>query len=223
MDPACGKHEGRHDRSGWRILIAGTGGQGVLTAARLLCDAFVERGCNVVSGQLHGMAQRGGSVQSSVIIDGGLSPVIGSGRADCVLGFEPLETARALPLMSTGTVVYMNTAPVMPYVLGQRYVLKEGDPQYPDVEQLIDNIRAVTPHVFPFNATQRALEAGSSRTLNIVMLGCLFGSALLPFTAADFWNTAAQQMPPRLKETNRRAFFSGVELGKECHLAEARP
>lgn len=72
---------------GWRILIAGTGGQGVLTAARLLCDVFVEDGHQAVSGQLHGMAQRGGSVQSSVIIDCGISPVIPSGRADFVLGF----------------------------------------------------------------------------------------------------------------------------------------
>lgn len=223
MNSACGERKGRHGRSGWRILIAGTGGQGVLTAARLLCDSFVALGHDAVSGQLHGMAQRGGSVQSSVLIDCGISPVIASARADCVLGFEPVETARALPLMSAGTVVYVNTAPVTPYVLGQRYVLKEGNAEYPNVKQLLDNIRAVTPYVFPFDGTRRALEAGSSKTLNIIMLGCLFGSALLPFKAADFWNTAARQMPPHLKETNKRAFFTGVELGRECHLAEARP
>ena len=113
------------DDSGWRILIAGTGGQGVLTAARLLCDVLVVGGHRAVSGQLHGMAQRGGSVQSSLIIDGGISPVIPSGQADFVLGLEPVETARALPLMSARTVVYMNMAPVVPYVLAQRFVLQQ--------------------------------------------------------------------------------------------------
>jgi hypothetical protein len=58
----------RQHPGGWRIAIAGTGGQGVVTAARVLCDAFVEQGHDVVSSQLHGMAQRGGSVQSAVMI-----------------------------------------------------------------------------------------------------------------------------------------------------------
>jgi len=122
-------------KSGWRVLIVGTGGQGVLTAARLLCDLFVDRGHDVVSGQLHGMAQRGGSVQSSVLIDCGSSPMIAKGRADVVLGFEPVETARALPFMSSRTVVYMNTNPVIPYTVGQQWVLSKGKapivvPQY---------------------------------------------------------------------------------------------
>ena len=76
--------------------------QGVLTAARALCEFFAERGHNVVSGQLHGMAQRGGSVQSSVVIDSGISPVIARGRADFVVGFEPAETVRALPFNMFG-------------------------------------------------------------------------------------------------------------------------
>ncbi len=93
----------------------GTGGQGVLTAAKLLCAAFMERGHEVVSDQAHGMAQRGGCVQSSVMIDCGISPVIAQGTADFVLGFEPVETARALPIMAATTTVFMNTSPVIPY------------------------------------------------------------------------------------------------------------
>lgn len=156
---------GQRNRPGCRILIAGTGGQGVLTAARLLCDSFVVRGHDVVSGQLHGMAQRGGSVQSAVIIDCGISPVIPDGRADVVLGFEPVETARALPFMSSRTVVYMNTTPVIPYILGQRFVLGQGRAEYPDVKQLLDSIRAVTPWTHAFDATRYAAEAGSARAL----------------------------------------------------------
>ncbi|MFQ5495312.1 MAG: 2-oxoacid:acceptor oxidoreductase family protein, partial [Phycisphaerae bacterium] len=116
----------RRDGPGWKILIAGTGGQGVLTAARLLCDFFVDRGHDVASGQLHGMAQRGGAVQSSVIVDGGPSPIIAMGRADFVVGLEPVETARAIPFMSARTLVFMNTAPVIPFVLAQQAISKQG-------------------------------------------------------------------------------------------------
>ncbi len=216
LDPLRGR------RNGWRICIAGTGGQGVLTAARLLCDAFVEQGHEVVSGQLHGMAQRGGSVQSSVMIDCGISPMMGSGQADFVLGFEPVETARALPLMSSCTMVYMNTAPVIPYVVGQQIVLEKEEAKYPDVAQLETAIRAVTDQVFSFDATQLATEAGAAKALNVLMLGCLLGSSSLPCTADDFWRAAAEKMPPASAETNHQAFRRGVDLGKKFQPAGAR-
>jgi indolepyruvate ferredoxin oxidoreductase beta subunit len=209
----------QQERTGWRILIAGTGGQGVLTAARLLCDCFVEHGHHVVSGQLHGMAQRGGAVQSAVIIDAGISPVIPSGRADFVLGFEPVETVRALPLMSADTIVYMNITPVVPFVLAQRSLSKDGDGEYPDVQELIASVRAVAPSTFTCDATQYASQAGSARALNMVMLGCLFGSDSLPCTAETFWGTVARRMPPHLQSVNAGAFRKGLEFARGLRIA----
>ena len=213
----------RDSRRGWRIVVVGTGGQGVVTAARSLCDTLAELGHEVTSGQLHGMAQRGGSVQSSVLIDCGISPMIGRGRADLVLGFEPVETARTLPLMGSGTVVYMNTTPVVPYVLAQRSVRDGQTANYPDVAGLLEAVRAVTSRVFAFDATHCAVEAGSVRTLNMVMLGCLLGSGLLPCPADDFWTIATRTMPRALLEANARAFASGVKTGNRFQLAEANP
>jgi indolepyruvate ferredoxin oxidoreductase beta subunit len=206
---------GREKRSGWRILIAGTGGQGVLTIARLLCECFAERGHQVVSGQLHGLAQRGGAVQSSVLIDAGISPVIAQGRADVVLGLEPVETARATPLMSTRTLVYMNVAPVLPFVLAQRAVLHEPDAEYPPVEQLVERVRSVAPDTLTLDATRLALAAGSGQALNIVMLGCLLGAGVLPIKDEEFWSAVATQMPSAARETNTAAFRSGVAFGIE--------
>ena len=208
----------RRNPRGWRIVIAGTGGQGVLTAARVLCDYFADRGHNVVSGQLHGMAQRGGSVQSSVMIDAGISPVIAHGRADFVVGLEPVETVRALPLMSSHTVVYMNTAPVIPFVIGQQAVLEGGDAKYPDVDGLIESIHAVTDRVHSFDATRISRQCGSGRSLNMIMMGCLLGSGALPCDAADFWNEATKGVPKGLLETNTRAFMSGVEASRSFGL-----
>ena len=152
----------RGGRRGWRIVLAGTGGQGVLTAARVLCGAFARLGHDVVSGQLHGMAQRGGSVQASVMIDTGISPMIGRGAADFALGLEPVETARVLPLMSSRTLVFMNTVPVPPYVLVQRLVRGQPQADYPDVDGLVERVRAVAVDVHAFNATAVALEVGSA-------------------------------------------------------------
>jgi len=210
-NPNPGINAGAPKRRGWRIVIAGTGGQGVVTAARLLCDCFAERGHEVVSGQLHGMAQRGGAVQSSVIIDGGISPIISSGRADFVVGLEPVETVRALPLMSSRTTVYMNTTPVMPFVLAQRAVREEGGEEYPEVAELVRCVRAVTDNLFSIDAAQRAAETGVSAALNMVMLGCLLGSAALPCTAEAFSDFVAARSPGALREANVRAFRIGVE------------
>ena len=203
-------------RSCWRILIAGTGGQGALTAARILSEFMVEKGHDVVSGQLHGMSQRAGSVQSSVMINCGISPAMARGTADCVLGLEPVETARALPFMSPRTLVFTNTSIIVPFVLGQRFARKQGDSGYPDVDGLINRIRALTARVFPFDATQMALQSGSIRAINTVMLGCLFGSGMLPHTAADFWSAAAGKMAPAWIKANSAAFEGGVERGRQA-------
>ncbi len=203
---------GQRDRCGWRILIAGTGGQGVLTAARLLCDYFVTRGHDVVSSQLHNMAQRGGAVQSSVIVDGGVSPVIPAGRAGFVVGFEPVETVRAIPFMSSRTLVFMNTVPVIPCVLAQETISQQGDGDYPDVQALVRSIRAITANVVTLDATKCATKAGSSKAMNMVMLGCLFASGALPFSAEAFLKSAAGRIPEPLRKVNTHAFQRGIEF-----------
>jgi indolepyruvate ferredoxin oxidoreductase beta subunit len=207
-------------KNGFRILLAGTGGQGVLLAARLLTDFFVQRGHSVVSAQLHGMAQRGGAVQSTVMVDTGSSPALRRGDADFLVGLEPVETARALPFVSEKTIVYMNTAPVIPYVLSQQYVLGNPEAKYPDIGHLEACLRKATPHVFPVEGTALAEAAGSVKTLNMVMVGCLVGSGRLPCTPDDFLNTVVKRAPSRLAEINQRAFLSGVEAGRATALIE---
>jgi indolepyruvate ferredoxin oxidoreductase beta subunit len=210
------------DKPGWRIIFAGTGGQGVVTAARILTEFFSARGNQVVSGQLHGMAQRGGSVQASVMIDCGISPVIPAGAADCVVGFEPVETVRALPLMSANTTVFMNTTPVVPYVLSQQAARGKGNGKYPSSEGLQEYVLSVTPKLLAFDATELAREVGMVKTLNVVMVGCLFGSGILPATPEEFLDTVMKTVPSKLAAANERAFQCGVEYGRKlCQLEEA--
>lgn len=195
-------------RDSWSILTVGTGGQGVLTAAHLLSRFFVARGHEVVSGQLHGMAQRGGSVQSSVMVDGGISPVIAQGKADFVLGLEPIECARALYFVSPRTTVFMNRAMVTPFVVAQDQIRGRSDGGPPHLEELEDAMRAVTSHFSAFDATALAAEAGAARSLNMVMLGALFGSGSLPYTPEELIETLNPS------EVNERAFRSGVTFDR---------
>jgi len=206
--------------TGWRTIIAGTGGQGVITAARLLTDFAVRHGHQVLSSQLHGMAQRGGAVQSVVTVDCGISPVIGRTGADFILGLEPVETTRALPQMTARTVVFMNSTPVIPFVLAQHHVLGEGMATYPSVAELSACIREVTSRLVTLDASALAKQAGSIRALNIVMLGCLFGSGLLPYSGEQFMKSVMKTVPPHLAEVNSRAFTSGVEFSRILKLNE---
>jgi indolepyruvate ferredoxin oxidoreductase, beta subunit len=208
------------DKTGWRIVVAGTGGQGVITVARLLTNFFTQRGNQVISGQLHGMAQRGGAVQASLMIDSGISPVIPRGGADCVMGLEPVETVRALPFMSKNTTVFMNTTKVVPFVLAQMTVRGSPDGAYPEQDALEKTILDVTPKLHAFDATELARNAGQVKTLNIVMVGCLFGSGMLPAAPEEFAETVMTTVPSKLAEVNNRAFAAGVEYGKSMSILE---
>ena len=207
-------------KPGWRIVFAGTGGQGVVTAARILTEFFSRRGSQVISGQLHGMAQRGGSVQASVMIDSGISPVIPAGAADCVVGFEPVETVRALSFMSPRTTVFMNTTPVVPYVLAQQAARGHGNGGYPSPESLQRYVLSVTPNLHAFDATELARTTGLVKTLNIVMVGCLFGSGILPATPEEFIETVMKTVPAKLAEANQRAFQCGVDYARQMLFSE---
>jgi indolepyruvate ferredoxin oxidoreductase beta subunit len=210
-------------RRPFRILLAGTGGQGVVTAAQWLTSFFAGRGREVTSGQLHGMAQRGGAVSASVAIDCGPSPRIAEGRADAVVGLEPVETARSLPFVSSTTTVLMNTRTVVPFVVAQSFVRKRKGGRYPDVSELEAALRAVTPHLVALDFTRLAEESGSPRALNMVMLGALFGIGLLPDSPGEFLEGVRTRIPSRLARANEVAFLSGVRAAESLQAVGEKP
>lgn len=201
------------DRTGLRIHVVGTGGQGVLLTAQLVTDFFASRGHQVLCSQGHGMAQRGGAVQSTVIIDCGDCPLMRRGDADFLLGLEPVETARALPCISSRTTVFMNTAPVLPFIFAQQHARGNLEAVYPHVDSLKQCIRAVTPHLFSLNATQAARQAGTVKSVNMVMLGCMFGSWRMKRFAKAFLATLTDLVPLKMARFNEQAFLKGFDFG----------
>lgn len=191
--------------SRFKLLLVGVGGQGVLTAARFLGEAALASDREVVLGQLHGMSQRGGSVESTVLIGPGESSFIGPGQADAVLALEPLEALRARSRMSSRTRVVVNTGKVVPFTLAQQ------GRDYPDLEGILEDIRAVTSHVTTVDGPAVVTEVGNPRVLNITMLGALAALDLLPLPEGALLATVEKLSPSPYLVPNRRAFELGME------------
>lgn len=194
-------------RSRAKLLLVGVGGQGVLTAARVLGDAAYAAGAGAVVGQLHGMSQRGGSVECSVLFGPGDSSFL-VGDADVVLAFEPLEAARALPRVGPETVVIVNRGTIVPY---QLTFLGEG---YPSVDGIIASLRNRAEVVYDVDGPTLVRDVGVGRTLNVVMLGALAGLGILPFAPDALLGQLTAHLPSRFVDANRRAFELGMGATK---------
>lgn len=142
------------------IIIAGVGGQGILTIAAIIDLAAMNLGLNVKQAEVHGMSQRGGAVESHLRISSEeiFSDLIPLGRADLILSIEPMEALRYLPFLSPEGIIVTGTEP---------YRNISG---YPEEEKLMATIRESAAHV-PVEAGSLAKKAGSPKTFNVVMLG----------------------------------------------------
>ena len=189
---------------GSRILITGVGGQGVLSAGRWVGDAAEASGLPMAVAELHGMSQRGGSVQSEVAVGGMRSPEIPDGMADILLALEPMEGARVLSKLSKRTTALVNTRPLLPSSLQST-----GRP-YPPLSSLLDPIGETVASLVALDATSIAEQAGSSRCLNVVMLGMLAGTGLLPIPEDRILDAILAAALLAFVEINREAFRSGA-------------
>jgi indolepyruvate ferredoxin oxidoreductase beta subunit len=192
-----------------RIFFTGVGGQGTLLATRLVGEAALEEGLPVAMSEIHGMAQRGGVVESSVVVGNVCSPTIADGEADIVLAFEPLEAARALPKCHSKTLVISSTVPVVPFTVAT------GQAEYPAIEDLLGAVRSRVASVIEVDTAALARDAGSERAANLVMLGVLAGTGRLPVSMGSWQEALRRILPERVQEVNRRAFQTGYSLGRE--------
>ncbi len=142
------------------IILAGVGGQGILSIAAIIGHAAVESGLFLKQSEVHGMSQRGGDVQSHLRISDQpiYSDLIPGGSAQLILSVEPMESLRYLPYLAEDGWLITNTTPVT------------NISNYPDLEAIFRAIRAL-PHQMTLNADQMAKEVGAARAMNMVMLG----------------------------------------------------
>jgi indolepyruvate ferredoxin oxidoreductase, beta subunit len=195
-----------------RCVFIGVGGQGNLLASNLLGQAALDMGIPVVSSEIHGMAQRGGVVESTVLIGGAKSPIVSNGEADVVVSFEPLETLRILSRCNKQTLVITNAQPLPPFTVAV------GQGKYPPVDEILDKIRAKVDKVIAIRGNDLAERAGNVLSLNMVMLGALIGSGATPVTEEVMKQTISSSTKKAFLESNLKAF----DLGKEECRKEAK-
>jgi indolepyruvate ferredoxin oxidoreductase beta subunit len=193
----------------FKIIIAGVGGQGTLLASRLLAEAAIKAGMHVKIGETYGMAQRGGPVMGHIQIGGeSNNPQIREREADLLIGFEPAEAIRrGVTYLKKNGLALINTHKTAPVEV------VSGMIPYPDMKELIGILEQVTENIHQFNATGIAVEAGDPITTNIVMLGAVVESGLLPYSEETMMQTLKESLRPQFLEMNLRAF----ELGKKAY------
>ena len=185
------------------IMIVGVGGQGSLLASKLLGRLLMNEGFDVKVSEVHGMSQRGGSVVTYVRYgDKVYSPVIDKGQADFIVSFELLEAARWIEYLAPDGQLVTNTQQIdpMPVITGAAH--------YP--EDLVEKMETAGAKVDAIDALALAEKAGSSKAVNIVLMGRLSG--YFPFSK-EAWSTALEQtVPEKFLELNRKAFEAGAVI-----------
>ena len=182
------------------IILCGVGGQGTILASKLLAAAAMGRGMAVKTAETIGMAQRGGSVFSHVRIgDRAASPLIGRGRADMIIAFEPAEAVRQLPFLKPDGTVVVSSRPIIPVTATL------GGPAY-DLDAIMAYLREqVGERLVVVDADAAAEELGSAKCLNVVLLGAAVRTGALALTADDIRSAITARLPERFHELNFRA------------------
>ncbi|MDR0523580.1 MAG: indolepyruvate oxidoreductase subunit beta [Candidatus Methanoplasma sp.] len=189
----------------YTVQIVGVGGQGVLLASMVLGKAAMEAGHSVAMSEVHGMAQRGGSVLSTLRFgDGVVSPLEPMGGADLILGFEPAETCRNVSLGNRGTAIVMNLDPLLPSAVAA------GFEEYPSVDSMVEAVRRLSDNVVALDATKIAAEAGKAVAANAVMIGAASSVKGFPIPRDLLRETLLETVPEKFRDLNARAFDLGA-------------
>ena len=195
------------------IILAGVGGQGILSIATVIGEAAMAEGWNIKQAEVHGMSQRGGDVQSNLRISSEpiASDLIPQGGADLIVSLEPMESLRYIPYLSKSGWIVTNTAPFI------------NIPNYPEMETVNAALDAC-PNVVAFNMDDMAKEVASPRTSNMVLLG-----AAAPFLnieiekIEDGINTIFGAKGEAIVEMNIKAFRAGLEYTHDVESLQRHP
>ena len=185
------------------IMIVGVGGQGTLLTSRILGGITVDAGYDVKLSEVHGMAQRGGSVVTFVRYGEKVAePIVEEGQADLLIAFETLEAKRYAHFLKKDGVLIVNEQRIDPITV------VTGVASYPEgiVEELEKEYT-----VYKINAMEEALKLGNSKVFNIIVLG--MAAKHMDFSKEDWLKVIEKTVPPKTVEINKKAFLLGFEGG----------
>lgn len=186
------------------IMIVGVGGQGTLLTSRILGGLTIQAGYDVKLSEVHGMAQRGGSVVTFVRYGNKVyEPIVEEGQADILIAFEKLEALRYAHFLKKDGVVILNDQRIdpMPVVI--------GDAKYPS--DILDNL-SVNHRIYMINAMDEAKKLGNSKVFNMIVLG--MAATHMDFSKDEWLSVIEKTVPPKTIEINKKAFEIGYNIHK---------
>ena len=190
------------------IVFSGIGGQGIVVASDIFCEAALFDGLDVAKAEVHGMAQRGGSIVAHVRIGENVqAPLIETGKADIILGFEMLEAARVLPMLKKDGTVILNTKYIPPST-------SVGSSSAFNHEKILSLIRAKVSKVYEIDGITIANNLGNILTVNTILLGALSGIPENPVTKESLERAIAGRLKEKYVSLNLKAFNIGREQAK---------
>ena len=190
------------------IIFTGVGGQGVITAANILGKAALKTGKKVYVSEVHGMAQRGGSVNCTVRMGDVYGPLVAKGTADAIVSTEPIEALRYIHYSNNKTIIITDINPVIPFTVSV------GNGKYPSLDKIFDELNNFGK-LYTINANEIAIKAGNILTKNIVLLGALAASNVLQLESDLLLSTILEFFPSKFRKMNSEAFNDGYKSIKK--------
>jgi len=186
------------------LIIVGVGGQGNVMISLLIGKAFVRQGYFVTIGETYGASQRSGSVMSHLRIsrESQYSPFIPNGRADIILGMEPVETLRILQQFGNSDVITITNSRLV-YAVGM---------EYPSLDKVAEAIKGLSARLWLIDATDEAAKLGDPVFANMILIGTLIGSGILPLDKESLERILRESVPKEKLDANMLAFNKGMEL-----------
>jgi indolepyruvate ferredoxin oxidoreductase beta subunit len=187
-----------------RVFFVGVGGQGNILATKLVGEAAMASNVPVSISETHGMAQRGGVVESTAVI-GAQSPIISNNEADVILAFEPLEAFRSLHKANADTVVITSLSRIQPFTVAI------GQGTYPRQDVILDYLTSKVKKVIAFDALEEAKAAGNPKGVNMVMLGALMAAGEIPLSDASLRRAIETRTKKAFVESNIKCYERGMQ------------
>ncbi|WP_136807331.1 indolepyruvate oxidoreductase subunit beta [Desulfosediminicola flagellatus] len=190
-----------------RVFFVGVGGQGNILATKLVGEAAVLAGTRISISETHGMAQRGGVVESTAVI-GGASPIISDSEADVIVAFEPLEALRALRKANPKTILITSLAQIQPFTVSL------GQGEYPALDKILQLLEDKVDKVVAFDAMELARSAGNPLGVNMVMLGALMAVGDINLPEEYLREAISTKTKAAFVEANLQCFDAGLETAR---------
>lgn len=197
------------------VVISGVGGQGTLVMIDILGRAALMEGLKIRGSELMAMAQRGGDITTYIRFgDEVYSTTVPEGKADIFIALEPAESLRNIKFISKKTFVIISNRPIIPPVATL------GLTKYPQIEEILRKIREVSPRMLVLNPYDLAVKAGDAIAANMVMLGSLAGTGILPIKVESLKQAIKERFRGKMVEINLKALELGYNYVKK-HLKES--